>query len=249
MMNQLQNARALAERGLRQFPIVSGLKVPAVRFTQEATTDPAKIESWFGDGGRYAKANIGVATDGLIVLDLDTKANGPENMLKLSQASHKMPRTFTVRTGSDGYHLYFRLPSGADPSQYGGGVHLFADELKAAGVEIGEDGKTGIDTRSFHNYVVAPGSRIGGKSYRIEEERDIPIAEAPQWLLDAARRSRAGGGVRRDAAELTHANVDVDQAIVRVRALEYLKRAPASVKGAGGDETAFKVAAQLRDLG
>lgn len=249
MMNQLQNARALVERGLRQFPIVSGLKVPAVRFTQEATTDPAKIESWFGDGGRYAKANIGVATDGLIVLDLDTKANGPANMFKLSQASHKMPSTFTVRTASDGYHLYFRLPESADPSQYGGGVHLFADELKAAGVEIGEDGKTGIDTRSFHNYVVAPGSRIGGKSYRIAEERDIPIAEAPQWLLDAARRSKAGGGVRRDTAELTHANVDVDQAIARVQALQYLKTAPASVKGAGGDETAFKVAAQLRDLG
>lgn len=249
-MSLLENILALNARDIRTFPCVD--KLPAVRFTIEASADPENSKEWFGPGGRYEKATAGASTDGLIVVDLDVKSRGPENMALLAQSTHRMPPTFTVRTASGGYHLYFKIPANADPQKYGNAVHLFAAELKAAGVKLADEKKTGIDIRSWHGFVVAPGSTINGKPYSIQEGRDIEIAEAPAWSLAAAERASRHGGVRRDNEELQRANVDVDQAEARARAIEYLTANAAdivSAKGAGGDTMAFRVACQLRDLG
>src|SRR5262249_33506931 len=59
----------------------------------------------------------------------------------------------------------------------------------------------------------------------------------------------AGNAVRRDDEELKHANVDYDQDRARENGITYLKTAPMSVKGAGGDDTAYRVACKLRDYG
>jgi hypothetical protein len=103
--NKLPEARALAERGLKLFPLRAGGKLPAVRDWQaKATTDADVLARWFERSGK----NIGVSTDELIVIDCDNKehADGLANFIQL--AGGIAPDTLTVETPSGGQHMYFR---------------------------------------------------------------------------------------------------------------------------------------------
>ena len=58
-----------AELGYDVFPCAPGSKVPLTsRGYLEATTDTAKIDQWWS---QRPNANIGIATNGLIVIDVD----------------------------------------------------------------------------------------------------------------------------------------------------------------------------------
>lgn len=96
----------------------------------------------------------------------------------------------------------------------------------------------GLDIRSGGGYVVGPGSRSGAGEYSVET--DSALAETPDWLL--ARLGHAP--VKTPTADVADApDVSVE------RAKQWLSTAERSVKGAGGDQTAFRVACKLRDLG
>lgn len=115
--------------------------------------------------GRNAGVCCGPAS-GVIVLDVDDphcfKALSTEN-------SFELPETFTVKTGS-GYHLYFKYPD--DGKEYGCKSFKHPIFTKA----------TIFDVKGIGGQVVAPGSihPETGKPYTIE--KDLPIADAPDWL-------------------------------------------------------------------
>jgi bifunctional DNA primase/polymerase-like protein len=197
----IDSALAAAERGWHVFPLRPGAKVPAlhgydrclrtgacqtrhVGWEQRATTDSDRIRSAWSAG----PFNIGLACgpSGLVVIDLDTAkpddqppewvADSPgvrdgQDVLAVlaEQLGEQLPAdTYTVATRSGGIHLYFTAP---------GGVRL--------GNTAGERGRGlgwKIDTRAHGGQVVAAGSIVGGRAYRVLDGRDP--APLPDWLAD-----------------------------------------------------------------
>lgn len=178
----LDEARALAELGMRVFPCAhvdtSGVcacikgklcdrpgKHPMVGdWPRNATCDPEQIAAWWK---LRPHANIGIATglgSGVAVLDVD----GPEGratLLALEQIHGPLPLTATASTAK-GHHYYF----------------VVAGPVKTSTGELGK----GLDTRGDGGYVIAapslhasgvryawlPGRRLGG----------IELAVWPEWL-------------------------------------------------------------------
>lgn len=146
------------------FPVQPGGKRPLIeRNLEVATTDPEQIREWWK---KYPAANIGVvADDG--VLDIDITKGGIESARKLF-GQYGKPQTLVVRTQSGGFHYYFRGPLPTTAGRLG----------------------PGIDTRGEgKGYVLAPGSVVNGRPYRIFV--DAPIAPVPDWLR-AALAGNAG---------------------------------------------------------
>jgi hypothetical protein len=138
--NLLHKALALAELGYRVFPCRPRLKVPATEHgVLDATDDPAVIDRWWA---LWPKANIGLATDGLLVVDVDGAdnpwlADQPERFMDLSAA----PLSLTAHGGRQ---YFFRQAEGGN--------------LRNTTARIAPR----IDTRANGGYVVAPTVGIGG---------------------------------------------------------------------------------------
>lgn len=74
----------------------------------------------------------------------------------------------------------------------------------------------------------------------------MPIADAPDFLVELIRAAKP----QRRTFSSHRALVEEDSAEAIARGTWYLRReAPEAIQGAGGDETTFRVAAHLRDLG
>lgn len=153
-MDLRDKAVALARRGFRVFPCQVGEKEPrAKRFYEVATSDPDKVAAmWTSNSGSAMRFNIGVATDDLVVVDIDVK-NG-KNGWAFAEELDLRYDTLTVSTPSGGTHLYYRDPDQAPVRN------------KRA---LGE----GVDIRGFHGYVLGPGSILANGEYRIVEDRPI----------------------------------------------------------------------------
>lgn len=165
MSEFLSAALNYASRGLPVFPVVPRGKIPAVaRGFHAATTNPATIRRYWTDPDR----NIGIPTgapSGLWVLDIDGD-EGAANLRDLEMRHGAIPKTRSVIT-SRGRHLWLVYP-GAIPS---------------SAARIGG----GLDVRADGGYVVAPPSaHKSGHIYRFEDSQR-PLAEAPAWLIIAAR--------------------------------------------------------------
>ena len=96
-----------AQLGYAVFPCAPGRKVPMVTNGRNAaTTDAQQIEAWWAEQPR---ANIGIATDDLIVIDIDGSDNGwphePELGAQLASAATSM-------TPRGGRHHVYRQPDG-----------------------------------------------------------------------------------------------------------------------------------------
>lgn len=106
----------------------------------EATTDPRLIEMWWA---RWPDANVGLRTGiTMDVADIDS-AEGWHGLHHL--LGDELPAGPQVRTGSGGWHLWFR------PTGFGNRVRLLP----------------GLDWRGAGGYVVAPPSRhASGGEYR-----------------------------------------------------------------------------------
>lgn len=214
----------LARRGFNVFPLIPNGKIPLISGWQsKATTDPIQIAQWWTE---EPQANIGVATERLLVVDIDPRKGGGETM-KALRLTEDFPETLVSATAGGGAHIIFTLPDG---------------ETVAGGTnKLGQ----GIDIKAHGGLIVAPGSTIDGKVYRWFPDRgpdDIEPAEAPQWIRDQCSRPverSAQAGQR--VAEETQESID--------RAEWWLaKHAPEAVEGER-DNTAFKVAAKLYDFG
>jgi hypothetical protein len=165
-MTLLATALDYAARGFAVFPILEKRKEPACgRGFKDATTNPATIRRWWSGQHNY---NIAVATgqvSGVFVLDPDG-SKGAFALAELEAQHGELPPTLTSIT-SGGCHMWYRA-SGPVPSS--------VDRLGPC-----------IDVRGESAYVVAPPSvHPDGPTYRWANNR--PIATAPDWLVDLARK-------------------------------------------------------------
>lgn len=176
-----RSALAYAERGWGVFPLHSptrqgcscgrsdcGGKHPRTTHGfHDATTDPQAIERWWS---RWPNAGVGIRTgapSGLVVVDVDPGHDGPASFAALVREHGGLrqppPR---VRTGGNGWHLYFAHPA----------VTIRND----AGRRLGP----GLDVRGDGGYVVAPPSgHPSGHRYRWVGAANRP-PPMPAWLID-----------------------------------------------------------------
>ena len=184
-MDTTANLRAwalhFAARGWHVFPITPyAKKEPVIKqWEARASTDPDHITHWW----RHTPYSIGIATgpSGLVILDLDTPkpsepipdrwasrgiTTGTDVLRTLARAQGTtITPTWTVRTPSGGWHLYYTTPPGA--------------QLRNTQATI--DWK--IDTRAYGGYIVAPGSPVPPHGYELVDDQDP--APLPPWLHHA----------------------------------------------------------------
>jgi len=167
----LAAALTYADLGYAVFPCAPGGKVPLTEHGfHDATADPERIEQWWS---RQPDANIGMPTQGMIVIDadvIDGQPNPwldaePDKLLALTVA----PMAVTPRGG---VHYVFRQP----PDKA-----WRSTESRLA---------PKVDTRADGGYIVVPPSvREDGKTYHWRETfaLDAPLEQLPfppAWLVE-----------------------------------------------------------------
>jgi hypothetical protein len=162
----LNAALRYAELGYPVFPCAPGTKFPLTEHGfHDATVDRQAIESWWSE---HPNANIGIATEGLIVIDIDGEKNpwlagDRERIADLAAG----PIAITPRGGS---HRVFRQPLGKS---------WRCTEGRLA---------PKVDTRADGGYIVAPPSVVnGGAAYQWAHGRELEVSpaglpEPPAWL-------------------------------------------------------------------
>jgi hypothetical protein len=139
---------------------------------QDGTTDPKRIKLW-----KWETANVGIATgleSNLLVLDIDPRNGGAENLQRLIAELGELPPSPKVGTGSDGEHRYFRHP----------GCEVNLTVFDSLGINL--KGRDGL--------VVAPPSiHFSGNRYRWQvSPRKVPPPELPvKWLQRISVTQRA----------------------------------------------------------
>lgn len=109
----LDAALAYAARDLAIFPC--DVKVPLVKWREEATTDPDRLRRFWT---RWPTANIGLpmgARNGLVALDIDNKngVNGAVVVAALEADLGALPATWTQTTPSGGTHKIYTSTAAA----------------------------------------------------------------------------------------------------------------------------------------
>jgi hypothetical protein len=166
----VQEAMRLASLGYRVFPCVPNQKRPLTpRGLHEGTTDEDQIADWWT---LYPDANIGLVTDGLVVVDVDATQDGKPNPWLSSlgplQDLHTSAKATSPRGGM---HFFFRQPA--------------TSEFRNTASKIAP----GVDTRANGGYVlVAPSQTDAGRYTWLHggvldvERESLPIL--PKWLED-----------------------------------------------------------------
>jgi hypothetical protein len=146
---------------------------------QRATRDRAQICRWWSGDDESSRFNVGIACgpSGIVVVDLDTSTDplpdwggattGREVLDQLTdQHGGELTDTYSVRTPTDGEHLYYRMPAG----------------LELHNTTQGTGGSLGplIDTRAWGGMAVGAGSVRPEGAYIVAEHGQI--AELPDWL-------------------------------------------------------------------
>lgn len=171
----LQAALRYLGNGWSVIPLQPKGKKPAIPWTeyQERLPTEEEVRQWWKD---LPDANVGIVTgrvSGMVVVDVDTYRGGDARRVHGEFATG-----LVSRTGSGGYHLFYRYPDNAEfiPNQ------------------VGSDG---IDVRADGGLVVAPPSaHVTGKLYEWSVEGDP--GDSPQRLLveqDAGERIPEKGWV------------------------------------------------------
>ena len=145
-MKQLfSKALEYAVNGYSVIPLKPGQKLPLLlswKKYQTKSAEDAEIEAWFS---KNPTANIGIITgkiSGITVIDIDTKG---DTVVPLET----FPPTYTVKTPSGGYHLYY---------QYDSSIQQTANTFPQF---------PHVDIRNDGGYVVAPPSSTEKGSYTV----------------------------------------------------------------------------------
>lgn len=178
---------ALARHQMRMLPLDG--KVPQLKdFPNNSSSDFDTLRSWFLN----TAANVGIATgptSGIIVVDVDAKSGGLENLTKAQEEFGALPRGPRVHTPGGGDHYYFLYP-------HGNGIVPNAVALA---------GYSGIDVRADRAQVVAPPS-VGpnGIAYRFADGLsldDIALPVLPdRWLQVILNKRKTPSPARSDAS-------------------------------------------------
>lgn len=165
-MNKLLTAAiGYAELGYKIFPVKPNDKSPLTQHGfKDATTDVNILEAWWL---RWPKANVGLYTGGLLVVDID----GPTHPWLKDNKQMELLATCTVMsiTPRGGRHYFYQQPAGKRWSS----KIIFKN----------------VDTRTDSGYVLVYPSVIDGKRYRwgegfkLHEGRDA-LSVTPDWLVE-----------------------------------------------------------------
>jgi hypothetical protein len=172
--SMLTAALRYVELGYAVFPCRPGAKLPATGHgVLDATTDAEQIRRWWS---RRPDFNIGLACNGLVVIDIDPDGlawPGDEG----KRQSIKGTGCPLQRTPRGGYHLLFSVPDG---HAWRCSVGLLAP---------------GVDVRTNGGFIVVAPSVVKGKPYRwirpLVAKSQLP--PPPGWLiaeLDALEQRR-----------------------------------------------------------
>ncbi len=211
-IDMLNSAIDYASKGLKVHPVKPHGKRAISKFgCKDATTDYDQIETWWS---RTPDANIGMLCgDKFFVLDVDVSGDkkGLDSLKQLD-----LPETLTSKTGSGGYHYFFKMPRG-----------------KIIKNKVGF--LPGLDIRSTGGYVVVPPSiHENGKRYKWRNE--LPIAEAPKCLLDLIVTKKAAPWERQNIVPKPvpqEAQTMTSKSTIE-RASLYLKKCEPAIQGSGG---------------
>jgi Bifunctional DNA primase/polymerase, N-terminal/Primase C terminal 2 (PriCT-2) len=190
----LTAALRYAERDWLVFPVPPGTKkshTSAERGNGRrwgATRDPMEIEYYFK---KWPKAGVGLPTgadNGFFVLEVDTfEAHGKDGLasLRALEAEHgRLPDTLMAMSPTGSIHRYFAYP-------------------KTPGVDIRNSASKlgpGIDVKGSGGMVVGVPTQT--EKGRYQWLNDLPIAEAPDWLInliDEGARPRRAANPQRNA--------------------------------------------------
>jgi len=208
--------------GARVFPVAVGTKRPLVKWGSEYASSLDEFEKL---RKRFPGCNWGIncGKSRLCVFDLDVR-DGKDGVTALAELEEKigepLPKGFTVRTHSGGLHYY----------TYG----AYASSKNKLG--------NGIDVKSVGGFVVAPGSV--GKHGDYVVECDDPPPELPEVY---------GHIVNQPGRKDPNRHIDVielDQEDNIMWVSDYLLHsADIAVEFEGGNDTTYKTACAVRDLG
>lgn len=218
----LEAVRRLIKQGIRVFPVARKTKRPLVKWQSEYVSSIEELDAM---RKRFPNCNWGIncGKSNLTVIDLDVTAGkkGPENWEAfLVEHGLTFKPSFVVRTHSGGLHLYYWGATLSSPSKLG----------------------PGIDIKSVGGFVVAPGSVGKYGQYVIEHDR--PIADLPEDFIPIANKPG-----KKDPNQHID-TVELDQEHNIMWASEYLNTdAPIAIEYQGGNDTTYKVACWVRDLG
>ena len=182
-MKLIDAALYYAARGYPVFPCVPGYKRPATENGyKDATTDPVEIREWWTAN---PNANIGIATEGMLVVDVDVK-KGPNAWFE--EYSDQLDSIAVSETAHGGRHYLFRQPNGRP--------------YRNTTSRIASD----VDTRATGGYIVAPPSVLvpdaeieqdGGtyqwaKGKRLKMSMD-ELSPPPEFVLSALENGKPRG--------------------------------------------------------
>lgn len=149
---------------------------------QDFTNDHQQVQNWWR---QYPTANVGMRPPaGWVVLDIDPRNGGAGVWEQLSHG-RTLPDTIVTRTGSGGWHWWFRLP--------------YAGDIR------GSAGK-GIDVKTSRGYLVMPPSLHPdtGDRYMLQQwvnPAHVPVL--PLWLRQHVYRPLPSLAPARRAGENT----------------------------------------------
>jgi len=162
----LAAALQYAEMGYAVFPCRPGAKLPATGHgVLDATTDAEQIRRWWS---RRPDFNIGLACNGLVVIDID-----PDGLAWPGDDDKRRGIRGTgcpvQRTPRGGFHLLFSVPAG---HQWRCSASLLAP---------------GVDVRTNGGYVLACPSVVKSKTYQwirpLVRKEELPVP--PGWIVEA----------------------------------------------------------------
>lgn len=136
------------ERGFKVFPLKPNRKDPLVHGWQQwAESGNEEIILNFSEHHKNCNWGVYVGATSDMVVDIDNKngKNGSAELKKIEEKHSPLPPTFVIETPTGGFHCYYK------------------GEVRS----ISNKWAPGIDTKGKGGYVVAPGSVIDGKQYRI----------------------------------------------------------------------------------
>lgn len=169
MRTKLASALRLFDEGYAIFPVERGSKQPLVRWSVDwATARNQVAEHWTAEPEDNIGINCGKSS--LLVIDLDGD-EGVANFASLWKEHERRPYRSMTRwsvTPSGGRHVWFDLP---------------VDPVPLRNTTSGLAHK--VDTRGAGGMIVAPGSEIGGRYYRLMN--DLDPAPCPAWLEEKLR--------------------------------------------------------------
>lgn len=157
-----------------------------------------------------------------LVIDVDPRNSGNESFIELMAEIGQLPQTMTVKTGSGGFHYYYKKP---------------------ADFKIRKNLKNfkGIDFISEGGYVVGAGS-IHPETKLAYTLEPGEIAAAPAKLLELIEKKQVVEIIR-------GSDIYAEDEQTKNRYIEYLKTADPAIEGESGDSRTFTVAATGRDYG